>query len=454
MYEEKETLNKEFDTIDIILRPLNSFSLKYLLIVILLVIIIAIGAFAWFFQLDNGLGVTGLNERVFWGMYISNFIFFIGISYSGTLISAVLRLTQAEWRTPLTRMAEIITVVGILVGFSMIFIDLGKPDRILFVPFSLRLQSPLFWDFLSVSTYLTGSAIFLYLPLIPDIAFLRDKFKNLPQETESSIKRFWFTFRGKLYSILAMGWSGNEQQKRKLTRSISIMTIILVPIAISCHTVIAFIFAMTWRVGWHSTIFGPYFVIAAIYSGIAAIIIAVGILRKVYHFEKIITYREFRNLGYLLFVFFLMYLYFTITEYFTSIYRGANDDVELVEALLLGAYAPHFWIFVIFGMVVPGILNLIACMRYKKESSVWLLIIASLLVVGGMWLKRFIIVVPALARPFVEQTWTIYNPSPVEWAITIAASAGFILFYSIFAKLFPLVSLWEMEEKGEKKETN
>ncbi|OLS22445.1 MAG: hypothetical protein HeimC3_30780 [Candidatus Heimdallarchaeota archaeon LC_3] len=431
MYEKNESID------DIVLKPLTSFSTKYIILVTILVGIIGVGAIAWFYQLQGGLGVTGLNDRVFWGLYISNFIFFIGISYSGTLISAVLRLTQAGWRTPLTRMAEIITVVGILVGFSMILIDIGKPERILLVPFSGRLQSPLFWDFISVSTYLAGSLIFLYIPLIPDIAFLRDKFRG--------------TLRGNLYTILALGWNGNKEQKRKLVKSISIMTIILVPIAITCHTVIAFIFAVTYRVGWHSTIFGPYFVIGAIYSGIAAIIIAVGILRKIYHFESLITYRQFRNLGYLLFVFFLMYLYFTITEYFTSFYRGGLEDMELLGALFLGEYSLYFWIFIVLGMVVPGIMVLVASIKYESEYAVWAMVIASMLVVGGMWLKRFIIVVPALARPFVLQEWTIYNPSPVEWAITIAAAAGFILFYAVFAKLFPLISLWEMHEEEEKK---
>ncbi|MHA1991774.1 MAG: NrfD/PsrC family molybdoenzyme membrane anchor subunit [Candidatus Hodarchaeales archaeon] len=442
MYDRKDSVE------DIILKPLNSFSKKYFIILISLIVIIAGGAFAWLYQLQEGLGVTGLSNRVFWGVYIGNFIFFIGISYSGTLISAVLRLTQAGWRKPLTRMSEVITVVGIIVGFSMIFIDLGRPDRILLVPFAGRLQSPLFWDFISVATYLVGSIIFLYLPLIPDIAFLRDKYKNNPLETENRIKKIWFFLRGIIYKVLAMGWKGNKSQKRKLERNISIMTIILVPIAISAHTVIAFIFAMTWRVGWHSTIFGPYFVIGAIFSGIAAIIIAVGLLRKIYHFESLITYKEFRNLGFLLFVFFLMYSYFTVTEYFTSLYRGATEDIELVEALLLGNYAVHFWVFVIFGLIIPGIMILIASIKYESEKAIWVMMIASALVVGGMWLKRFIIVVPSLARPFVFQEWTIYTPTWVEWAITIAAAAGFVLFYSVFAKLFPLISLWELEEEN------
>ena len=428
----------------IVLNPISTISKKYVILVLLLLGIISFGAYAWLVQLENGLGVTGLSERVFWGVYISNFIFFIGISYSGTLVSAVLRLTQAEWRTSLTRISEVITVVGILVGFSMIFIDMGKPERVLIVPLSGRLQSPLFWDFLSVTSYLVGSMIFLYLPLIPDIALLRDLYGR----RSGIVSRI----RYGIYLILAAGWHGSKEQSRRLTRSISILTIILVPIAISAHTVIAFIFAMTWRVGWHSTIFGPYFVIGAIYSGIAAIIIAVGLIRRIYHFEELITPRQFRNLAYLLFVFFLMYLYFTITEYFTSIYRGAAEDVQLLEALFLGDYSLAFWSFIILGMVVPGIMILVAAIKYNNEKSIWVMMIASALVVGGMWLKRYIIVVPALSRPFVEQAWTPYAPTWVEIAITIAAASGFVLFYAIFAKLFPLVALWEMFEQGHEKQ--
>ncbi|HKZ42437.1 MAG TPA: NrfD/PsrC family molybdoenzyme membrane anchor subunit, partial [Candidatus Hodarchaeales archaeon] len=198
----------------IVLNPISTISKKYVILVLLLLGIISFGAYAWLVQLENGLGVTGLSERVFWGVYISNFIFFIGISYSGTLVSAVLRLTQAEWRTSLTRISEVITVVGILVGFSMIFIDMGKPERVLIVPLSGRLQSPLFWDFLSVTSYLVGSMIFLYLPLIPDIALLRDLYGR----RSGIVSRI----RYGIYLILAAGWHGSKEQSRRLTRSISI----------------------------------------------------------------------------------------------------------------------------------------------------------------------------------------------------------------------------------------
>lgn len=423
-----------------LLKPIFSVSRAYLILVVVSLTLIVAGLGAWIYQLIFGLGVTGLNQRVFWGIYISNFIFFIGISYSGTLISAVLRILNAEWRTPLTRMAEQITVIGIIVGFAMIIIDMGRPDRLIFVPYASRLQSPLFWDMMSVSTYLVGSIIFFYLPLIPDMAILRDYVK----EKEG------YGFRKKFYTILSLGYKGTEKQKHSLEKAMNYMSIVLIPIAIMSHTVIAFIFAMTWRVGWHSTIFGPYFVVAAIFSGTAAIIMVMTILRKVYKLEKYITYHHFRNMAYTLIVLLITYFYFTLTEYFTAIYRGAVHDVELLYEMFFGTYAWFFWFFIVLGMIVPLLLLLFSVRNNNSEKSVFRIFIASTLVVIGMWVKRYIIIIPALARPFVAEEWTIYKPTIIEWIITFAGVAAFVLAFAIFAKLFPIISLWEIEEEIEK----
>lgn len=423
-----------------LLKPIFSVSRAYLILVVVSLTLIVAGLGAWIYQLIFGLGVTGLNQRVFWGIYISNFIFFIGISYSGTLISAVLRILNAEWRTPLTRMAEQITVIGIIVGFAMIIIDMGRPDRLIFVPYASRLQSPLFWDMMSVSTYLVGSIIFFYLPLIPDMAILRDYVK----EKEG------YGFRKKFYTILSLGYKGTEKQKHSLEKAMNYMSIVLIPIAIMSHTVIAFIFAMTWRVGWHSTIFGPYFVVAAVFSGTAAIIMVMTILRKVYKLEKYITYHHFRNMAYTLIVLLITYFYFTLTEYFTAIYRGAVHDVELLYEMFFGTYAWFFWFFIVLGMIVPLLLLLFSVRNNNSEKSVFRIFIASTLVVIGMWVKRYIIIIPALARPFVAEEWTIYKPTIIEWIITLAGVAAFVLAFAIFAKLFPIISLWEIEEEIEK----
>lgn len=431
-----ENLSKERIE-EMILEPILHIGWKYYLFISFLIVIIGIGAIAWLQQLDLGLGVTGLSQRVFWGVYIIDFIFFIGISYAGTLLSAILRLTGAEWRKPVTRMAEAITVIGILVGFAMVVIDVGRVELILLVFLSLRLGSPLFWDSISVLTYLIGSILFLYVPLIPDIAFLRDKFNERPG----------FSIRKYFYRILAFNWHGNHLQKKRLQKSISLIAIVLIPVAIICHTVIAFIFALTWRVGWYSTIFGPFFGIAGLFSGTAALLLAMAILRKLYHFEKLIPYRHFRNLALVLFSLLMVYMYFTLTEYFTTGYRGVKEDTELLEALFFEEFAIFFWFFIIVGMIIPGITILLSCWKYKSEKAIWAIAGSSLLIVIGMWVKRYIIVIPALARPFVAQQWTPYIPSIIEGAITLAAVAGFVLAFSIFVKLFPAISLWEMLEE-------
>ncbi|MHA2030679.1 MAG: NrfD/PsrC family molybdoenzyme membrane anchor subunit, partial [Candidatus Kariarchaeaceae archaeon] len=224
----------------------------------------------------------------------------------------------------------------------------------------------------------------------------------------------------------------------------------LIPIAIMCHTVIAFIFAMTWRVGWHSTIFGPYFVVAAIFSGTAAIIIVMTILRKVYNLQEYITFRHYRNMAYVLFLLLGGYMYFTVTEYFTTAYRAGVHDMELLEEMFYGRYALYFWFFIVVGMIVPALLLLLASWKYESEKSVLAIFSASVMIVIGMWVKRYIIIIPALARPFVEQEWSVYEPTWVEWAITAAGAAGFILAFALFTKLFPLISIWEIEEEYEK----
>lgn len=422
-----------------LLKPVFTTSRGYLILVVVTMTIIVAGLNSWIYQLIFGLGVTGLNQRVFWGIYISNFIFFIGISYSGTLISAVLRIMNIKWRTPLTRMAEQITVIGIIVGFAMIIIDMGRPDRLFLVPYASRLQSPLFWDMLSVSSYLMGSLIFFYLPLIPDLAILRDHVKDMEG----------YGFRKKFYSILSLGYKGTEKQKHALEKAMNFMSIILIPIAIMCHTVIAFIFAMTWRVGWHSTIFGPYFVVAAIFSGTAAIIMVMTILRRVYHLEKYITLKHFKSMAYILFLLLSTYFYFTMTEYFTTIYRAATHDIDLLYEMFFGTYAWYFWFFIVLGMVVPAILLLVSARKCTSEKSVLGIFIASVLIVIGMWVKRYIIIIPALARPFVAEEWTVYKPTIIEWVITLAGVAAFVLAFAIFIKLFPIISIWEIEEEME-----
>lgn len=376
-------------------------------------------------QLSLGLGVTGLNRPISWGFYIVNFVFFIGISHAGTLISAILRLSKAEWRRPITRMAEVITAIVLAIGGLHPIIDLGRPDRLLNIFFYGRLQSPLLWDVTAITCYFTASTVYLYLPMIPDIARLRDM----------RVKPRW------LYQFLAWGWTGTARQHEILDRAITILMVLVIPIAVSVHTVISFIFSMTLQPGWHSTIFGPYFVVGAIYSGIAAILVVMTVFRKVFHLEGYLKPIHFRYLGTLLLIMSLLWVYFTFAEYLTGFYGSEPHEMKTILFKMTGEYAPYFWIMVVCNFLIP--LVILSNRKLKTVSGVTF---ASVAVIVGMWLERLNIVIPSLATPRLPIPHQIYVPSVVEWALFGAGLSMFALAFLLFSKFFPVISVWEIQE--------
>ncbi len=396
--------------------------------VAILLVLVAWGATSYFRQVKYGLGVTGMAEPVSWGLYITNFVFFIGISHAGTLISAILRLSQAEWRRPITRMAEVITVAVLFIGAGYVLIDLGRPDRMLNVLLYGRYQSPLLWDATSISAYLTASTIYLYLPLIPDIAILRDR-----------ARKWNFIFR-----ILSLGWQGTAKQQKVLNRAIAIMAVLVIPIAVSVHTVVSFVFSMTLQPGWHSTIFGPYFVVGAIFSGIAVLIIVMVVFRKAFRLEAYLKEIHFSNLGLLLLVMSLLWFYFTFAEYLTGFYGHEPEEMSVFWDKFRGQYAPHFWAMVTFNFVLPIII-----LGNRKTRTILGTLIASITISIGMWMERFLIIVPTLMNPRLEYSRGFYFPTLTEWSITIAGFALFLLFYVVFTKFFPIISAWEVKEGRE-----
>ena len=383
------------------------------------------GAVAYWTQFDQGLGVTGLQQPVSWGFYVTNFVFFIGISHAGTLISAILRLSRAEWRRPITRMAEVITVMVLFIGAGQILVDLGRPDRLFNVIRYGRYQSPLLWDATSISAYLTASMFYLYLPLIPDIAILRDRLGK---------RRF-------LYSVLAMGWTGTEHQHRILNRAIAIMAVLVIPIAVSVHTVVSFVFSMTIQPAWHSSIFGPYFVAGAIFSGIAALIVAMAIVRRIYHLQAYLKPIHFRYLGHLLLVMTLLWFYLTFAEYLTGYYGNEPEEMKVFWSKFTGPFWPTFWAMLALNFVVP-----MAFLVNLRNHAVGKTVVASVAVVLGMWLERFNIVVPTLSNPRLPFPATHYWPTWVEWGETAGSFGLFILLYVLFVKFFPIISIWEIQE--------
>ena len=417
----------------VVLNPLTQTSIFYYVFVLFLLAVVAWGLYAYVVQLRYGLLATGMRDVVMWGLYLVNFVFFIGISHAGTLISAILRVTNAGWRTPITRMAELITVVALSIGALMPIIDLGRPDRVWHMIVYGRFQSPLLWDIVAITSYLVGSLIYLYLPLIPDLALMRDR---LGQGASA--------FKRKVYTFLAVGWKNTPEQRQRLEKAIGIMAVTIIPIAISVHTVVSYVFSMTLRPGWDSTVFGIYFVIGAIFSGIASILIVMAIFRKFYHLEEYITEKHFRNLGYLLLTTLFIYLYLTFGEYLTLGYKMKVEEKHLLTLLMVGKNAIWFWFFVIAGMAVPAFLLLL-----RRGSTIPKIVIAAVLINVAMWVKRFIIIIPSLQVPLMPFEFGAYTPTWVGWSITAGAFAAFILIFAIFAKLVPLISIWEVAEGTE-----
>ncbi len=408
--------------------PLARTGPGFYVTVAILGLMILWGAVAYGIQFDQGLGVTGLHEPVSWGFYVTNFVFFIGISHAGTLISAILRLSKAEWRRPITRMAEVITVMVLFIGASQILVDLGRPDRMINVILYGRYQSPLLWDATSISAYLTASTLYLYLPLIPDIAILRDHLGK----------------HRLLYSVLALGWRGTEHQRKILNRAIAIMAVLVIPIAVSVHTVVSFVFSMTIQPAWHSSIFGPYFVAGAIFSGIAALIVAMAVIRRIHHLQAYLKPVHFRYLGHLLLVMTLLWFYLTFAEYLTGYYGNEPEEMRVFWSKFTGRFAPTFWAMALFNFVVP-----MALLVRLQQHAVGKTVAASLSVAVGMWLERFNIIVPTLSTPRFPFPEGQYWPTWIEWSETAGSFAVFILLYVLFVKFFPIISIWEIQEGRE-----
>lgn len=400
-----------------------------------LLLVILVGAFAYYRQLRYGLVVTDMRDYTSWGIYISNFVFFVAISLVGSLVSAVLKLTNVAWRTPLVRISEIIAVAAITFAAVIIIVDMGRPDRFWHLFVYGRIQSPIIWDVIVISTYFVISVLLLYLPLLPDIAICRDSIPGLSRSKK------------RLYAILALNWKGTPQQKAIIDRCVKIMSVLVIPLALAIHTVTSWLFATTYRAGWDSTNFGPYFVSGAFMVGCASVITVMYVLRNHYQLGNYITLKHFDHMGKLLVLLSLVYLYFNINEYLVPGYKMKTAEGEQLKELFSGRYAPMFWSVQIFGMIVPIIVLL-----FRKGRKPLPIFIVSLFVVVGAWFKRFLIVTPTLLHPFipiqrVPESWRHYVPTWEEWSITAASLAGALLVITLFVRVFPVIPISEMAEE-------
>ena len=417
------------------LRPMEPSGRKFWALVAVLAVLVWAAVVAFVIQWQFGLGAAGYTDQSFWSIYEADLVAFIGVSYGGALVSAILRLTHAKWRAPITRLAEAMAVFSLLAGALFAIIHLGRPERIWELVTRPNVSSPIIWDFVAVTTYLIATLVFLYLPLIPDLAVLRDHFRPAND------------WRARTYSALALNWRGLPAQRRLLEGGITTIAIAIIPIAVLVHSVLSWAFAVTSRPGWHSTIFGPEFVVAALYSGVAMVILVVAGFRKGYHLEQFIQEKQFRYLGFLLLTLDVTYLYLTFSEYITEGYSTASDVVPVLQAVLSGAFAPAFWLFVVAGGVIP--LGLVAVSRTRTVPGI---VVASVLVVGSMWLKRILIIVPAATHPLIGGAWGIFSPTWIPIVITIGAVAAIPLFLMLFFKFVPILGISEIEDVVEEEE--
>ncbi len=398
---------------------------------------LAISIFAYTIQLKLGLGVTGLRDITTWGMYIGNFVFFVATSLVGMLITATLGLLGIKWAAPLSRIAEIIALAFAAVAGLVIIIDMGRPDRLLNVFIYGRFQSPILWDLTVVITYTVISALLLYLPLIPDLKICADRL-----EKAHPLQR-------KLYQILSLRWSDQPEQVKIIQRGIRILSILIIPIALAIHTVTSWLFAVTMRPGWDSTIFGPYFVTGAFVSGTAAVILAMYFFRKNYHLKAYVTDFHFDRMARLLVLVSLVYLYFNINEFLVPGYKLKKFDTVHLHALFSGHYAWLFWGTQILGLILPIILLMFRFFRKPVNAFV-----IALFVLAGAWLKRYIIVVPTMDHPFLPVqhlplNFTVYTPTLIEITITMGTIFLTLIIITVLSKFLPIIPIWEMMHKVE-----
>ena len=410
--------------------------------VIGLLAVCALGAFAYARQLYYGLEVTSLRDYVSWGIYISNFVFFVAISLVGSLITAVLRLTDVHWSTPLTRIAEIIAVSAISFAGLIIIVDMGRPERFYNLFTHGRLQSPIIWDVVVITTYLFVSLLLLYFPLLPDL-------KILIRYKERNGK--WLQ---KLYEFLGSFWKDSPKQFKIMNRAIQILSITIIPVAFAIHTVTSWLFATTYRPGWDSTNFGAYFISGAFLVGAGGVLIAMYVFRTHYKLEKYITDDHFNKMGKVVVLLALVYLYFNINEFLVPAFKMKKSEAEHLMGLFTGEFSPVFWFAISASMIVPIII-----LVFKKGRKPKFAFVAGILVVVGSWFKRYLIVTPTLLHPFlpmhdVPVKYTHYFPSWEEWAIAAGSLAGALLVITFFARIFPIVPIHETITETESNENH
>ena len=405
---------------------LIGFGLSFALVMLLM--------YAIAYLLAVGVGIWGINIPVAWGFAIVNFVWWIGIGHAGTLISAVLLLLRQEWRTSINRFAEAMTLFAVACAGLYPLIHLGRPWLFYWlVPYPNTMgvwpqfRSPLVWDVFAVATYATVSLLFWYVGLLPDLATLRDR-------SPSRLGRG-------VYGILAMGWRGSARHWRRYQTAYLLLAALATPLVVSVHSIVSLDFAVSILPGWHTTIFPPYFVAGAIYSGFAMVLTLAIPIRAVYGLEDFITLRHLQNMAKILLTTGLIVAYGYGMEAFMAWYSGNRFEEYMILNRMFGPYAPYYWTLLLCNIVVPQLLWL----RRIRANPAALFIIA-LVVNVGMWLERFIIVVTSLHRDFLPSSWGMYIPTFWDWATFFGSIGLFLALLFLFLRFLPMISIFEMRE--------
>lgn len=414
-----------------VLRHMTTTSKGYKIWVAFLVAVILFGIYAYYRQVRYGLIVTAMRDYTSWGIYISNFVFYVAISLVGSLFSCILKLNNNKWADPLSRISEIIAVAAIACATVIIIVDMGRPERLVYVFKYLRIQSPIIWDVIIINTYLSISILLLYVSLLPDIALCRDRLTEVPR------------WKKRMYRFWSINWANHPRQFELLEDVSRLLALVVLPIAFAIHTITSWLFATTWRPGWDSTNLGPYFVSGAFMAGAGVIIVAMFIIRKQLKLQAYITNLHFDHMGKLLVLLSLVYLYFNINEYLGPSFKMVGVEGEHISELFVGKYAPMYWFVQLGGLVIPIILLFFRF--FRKPLPIFII---SLFVVLGAWLKRYLIVIPSLQHPYlpiqdVDQSYLHYVPTWEEWAITCASFASMLFIITILIKLFPVIPVNE-----------
>jgi molybdopterin-containing oxidoreductase family membrane subunit len=394
---------------------------------------ILLGAACWLYQIFVGIGVGGQNNPVAWGTYLINFVFWVGIAHSGTLISAILHLFRAGWRNPIARAAETMTVFAVCTAGLFPFIHLGRVWAVYYMlPYPNQrtlwpnFQSPLMFDVVAISTYLTVSSLFWYTGMLPDLATVRDRATGL---------------RKKVFTVISLGWTGKHEQWRHYTRGYLFFAALATPLVISVHSVVSWDFALGVVPGWHTTIFAPYFVAGAIHSGLAMVLTLMIPLRHIFHYEKIITVDVLENVAKTIILTGMIVGFAYATEFFIAWYSFNTVEIEVFRYRMLGDYRVGFWIMVVCNTIIP----LLFFFKKIRTSIRWLFAL-SLLINVGMWYERFVIIITSVARDFIPHAWGLYAPTAIEFGIMIGSFCLFFFLFLLFVKHLPSVSMTEIKE--------